>query len=262
MTGPLQIGGGETESVQLGAETRLALADDITLLARLHDREPDATLIATLRSAPVDQWLALRLDGPEFNEIRRLMDLALAALPDPIDQQSIDELAAEFAAIYLTYSYRASPTESPWLDDEGLERQAAMFAVRRWYRRLGFQVEDWRRRSDDHLVYELQFLAAALRDLENPDALRLMAEFMREHPLTWTADFAARVASRCRLPFFAASVLLTAVYLKHLAALLGSLLHEAMSPRVRSANDRGKGATVPTCADPPQSYVPGIEPGW
>ena len=38
-----------------------------------------------------------------------------------------DELAADFAAIYLTHGLSASPYESVWLDEEGLAMQGPMF---------------------------------------------------------------------------------------------------------------------------------------
>jgi TorA maturation chaperone TorD len=251
-----------SSAMLLDAETRLALADDLALLARLHDREPDADLIATLRSAPVAQWFALRVAGADFEEACRLMSGVLADMPEPVDAASLDDLAADYAAIYLTYGYHASPAESVWVDDDGLERQEPMFAVRRWYRRLGVAAPDWRKRSDDHLVYQLQALELALRDLDNPEALPMMAAFLREHPLVWVPDFAARVVARCRHGFFAGSVLLTAVYLMRLADVLGTLLDEDMTPRIRVKAGGCGTAKTPTCADPSPAYMPGLEPGW
>lgn len=265
MTVPVGAGEQVDEAGLLADDLRAALADDIDLLVRLHDREPDAALLGALRGAPVDCWFSLRLGGRDFEEAARLMTLALASIPDPPDASALDDLAAEFAAVYLTFHYRAAPAQSVWLDEDGLERQQAMFACRRWYRRFGVEVPDWRRRSDDHLVHQLQLLALALRDLANPQALRLMAAFMREHPLTWVPGFAARVAARCHHPFFAAGALLTAVYLGQLAALLASLLQQDMAPIVSAQVPPGRPAapSAPTCADLPSSaYLPGGGPGW
>lgn len=241
---------------------RAAFADDFALLARFHDREPDAELIEMLRGVPVEEWFALRLEGADFDEARRLMSQALANLPQPLDAAALDDLAAEYAAIYLTYGYRASPAESVWVDDDGLEHQAPMFAVREWYRRFGLEAPNWRKRSDDHLVYQLQALEFALRDLDNPQSLPMMAAFLREHPLVWVPDFVSCVVSRCRHEFFAGLTLLTGVYLMRFAKLLGALLDQDMTPRA-IVKDQNCGVQGPTCADPPPaSYVPGLEPGW
>lgn len=60
-------------------------------------------------------------------------DMALPA-------SSVDELAADYAAIYLTHALRASPHESVWRDDDHLMLQGPTFAVRAFYRRHGVQV--------------------------------------------------------------------------------------------------------------------------
>ena len=73
--------------------------------------------------------------------------------------QTLDILAAEYADIYLNNSLQAFPCESVWLDQEGLTMQEPMFQVREWYGRFGLQVEDWRKRTDDHLVNQLRFAA-------------------------------------------------------------------------------------------------------
>jgi len=109
------------------------IGDDLALLARLHDRELDAPLIAILRKMPVDQWFALRLEGSEFTEATRLLDDALKSAPDPLTAEALDEMAAEYAAIYLNHTYRISPHESVWVDEDGLERQEPMFRVRAAY---------------------------------------------------------------------------------------------------------------------------------
>lgn len=240
-----------------------ALADDLMLLARLADREVDADVIEALRSAPVAAWFSLKLDGVEFDEAASLFAQAFAEMPEPVDTGALDELAAEFAAIYLTHHYRASPNESVWRDDEGLERQQAMFAVRAWYQRHGVSAPDWRRRADDHLVHELEFLASLIRDAGTTGALDAAARFLREHPLVWVRAFARTVVMRCRLSFYAGVGLLTAIYLDHLAQVLGETLGCDMTPAPieGQVGAPSQGATL-TCADPASIPVQGAGPGW
>lgn len=238
-----------------------AIGDDLALLARLHDREIDADLIVSLRAWPVSDWFALTLAGDEFERTAQLLQDALALAPDPMTDQALDEMAAEFAAIYLNHTYRISACESFWTGEDGLERQDAMFAVRRCYARRGFLVPNWRVRADDHLAYQLAFLAKAARDLGDPEVAQEIAQFMRQHLLAWVPAFAGRVARRSLSPFYAGTALLTASYLSNLAAALSRYHGIDMAPAERKlpAQPRVEG---PTCADPPPRYAPGLGPGW
>lgn len=238
-----------------------AVGDDLALLARLHDREIDADLIASLRTAPVADWFALKLSGAEFEQASKLLEQALAKAPDPMTVQALDEMAAEYAAIYLNHTYRISPCESFWTGEDGLERQDAMFAVRRCYERQGYRIPNWRLRPDDHIAHELAFLAQVAPGLGEPATARAVAEFMREHPLVWVPSFAGRVARRCLSPFYAGVALLTAAYLENLAGSLGRYHIIDMTPVAVTQAARPL-PSGPTCADPPPRYAPGLGPGW
>jgi TorA maturation chaperone TorD len=237
------------------------IGDDLALLARLHDREIDADLIASLRAWPVADWFALTLTGEEFEQAARLLEEALSRAPDPMTREALDEMAAEYAAIYLNHTYRISACESFWMGEDGLERQDAMFAARRCYARLGFLAPNWRLRADDHIAYELAFLAKAARRLGDPEVAREIAQFMREHPLAWVPAFAGRVARRSLSPFYAGTALLTASYLMNLGQLLQRYYGIEMTP-VERKQPSTPGLQGPTCADPPPRYAPGLGPGW
>lgn len=242
----------------LSTEERERLDEDLRLILRLNDREPDADLLAALRATDPHEWFALDLSGAGGDEACGHLAEALAGLPEPVTGAMLDELAAEFAAIHLTFAYRAAPTESVWRDEEGLERQAAMFDVRRWYARHGLTAPDWRRRSDDHLVNELQFLAFLLRRGDQEEWLREAALFLRDHLLVWVPGFAGRVASRCRLQFFAGAALVTALWLDRLALLLGTCCGLDMTPPAARPPAHGAGAAA---REPPACGVPS-GPGW
>jgi TorA maturation chaperone TorD len=236
------------------------IADDLALLARLHDRELDAPLIAILRRMPVDQWFALRLEGPEFTEAARLLDDALKDAPDPVTAETLDEMAAEYAAIYLNHTYRISPHESVWVDDDGLERQEPMFRVRAAYAEFGFRVPDWRMRADDHIAHELAFLSNVAPRLAEPAAAEAIARFLREHPRVWLPEFAGRVARRCQSPFYAGIALMTTIYVSALADLLAQIY--GFDPTPVEPQKHAQAAPGLTCADPPPRYAPGAGPGW
>lgn len=242
-----------------------ALAADVKLLARLHDRELDAETLNAFKAKPVTRWFNLRLSGSAFEEACRLISSALEGIGDVSDRVILDEHAAEYAAIYLTHAYRAAPTESVWRDEEGLERQAAMFATRDWYEHFGVKVPNWRARSDDHIVHELEFLSLLLESSNDKQGFVQPARFLRDHPLVWVPEFCGRVVQRCKLPLYAGFALLTAAYIEHLAEFLGALSELDMTPpSLQLPPVMGtKGANGPTCGDPPASrYVPGVEPSW
>ncbi len=239
---------------------RQAVIGDLRLLARLHEQEPDRESLEGLRECHLQDRLGLCLSSEIGRDALALVNDALAALPRPIDQATLDALAAEYANIYLTYAYRASPSESVWLDEDGLERQTPMFQVREWYRRHDVAVVDAFKRPDDHLVFQLQFLAHLFETGDEPDALGDVALFMDEHLLRWVGQFGGRVASRCQERFFAGLGLLTAAYLEELRDLVAKLLQE---PRpARDEIETRMKAKSKVRELPPAAFVPGSGPGW
>ncbi len=211
---------------------REAIHCDIQLLAVLHDKEPNAALLAELKQTRFPYQLNLQLSDNASQESLSFMADSLKEFPVEMDAAQLDELAADFAAIYLNHSIQASPCESVWLDEEGLMRQQPMFAVRGWYEKYGLQVDDWRLRPDDHLVCQLQFIAHLLKQ-EEVSHLAQVAQFLDEHLLLWIKDFAARVSQRAGTAYYAGLALLTAAYLDQLRQVLEAL--ELPQPTTASA---------------------------
>jgi TorA maturation chaperone TorD len=247
-----------TQDEPLLQEFRAAAAQDLADLAALHDREVDAATLERLRAAAGEGLLRVRLVNEDGRAALFLLGEALAGLPAVIDGALTDELAADYADIYLTYGLRAAPNESVWLDDDNLAMQAPMFEVRALYQRHGLQVPDWRRRADDHLVHELQFLAHLL-DPGSGETLGEAAAFLDEHLLLWAPDFSARVAQRCATPFYAGLAAVTAAYLDELRELLERILGQPRTPR-EEIEERRRRAREPDPA--PAPFVPGSAPGW
>lgn len=240
----------------LSRELAEALAEDAEALAALHDRELTADTVAALREVGFPANLGLLPKGEQAQQAWRMM---AAALPCDADPATLDRLAVDYAAIYLTGAYGASPCESVWLDDDHLACQAPMFALRQLYAAAGLAAADWRKRPDDHLVLQLLYLAHALRRAEGPDDLRRLAAMLDEHLLRWLPDFAARVAERCELPFFAVLAGLTFLWCEQLRDLLAERLgeprptREAVAARLRPSQ---RTEAVPL------AYMPGAAPSW
>jgi TorA maturation chaperone TorD len=247
----------ETTERRVG-EARRALAQDLLTLARLHDRELDRETIHGLWNHCYEDFLALRLTSAHGRDALLLFREGLTEIPTGLCQETMDRLAAEYADIYLNYGLRASPSESVWLDQDNLAMQGPMFAIRHWYGRHGLTVSDWRKRSDDHLVNQLQFVAFLLESDDNLAAQA--ARFLDEHPLRWIEQFATRVAQRCSTRIYAGLALLTAAYLDELRDLLAEILRE---PRPTAEEVEARLGSGPTASVPVEGpYLPGAAPSW
>jgi TorA maturation chaperone TorD len=242
-----------------GSDLRAAVAADLAMMVRLHD-DPSPAVIDALAAIPSAEWLQLPLRTARANDGRALLTDALTAWTGPVPQDASDEIAVDHANIYLLYTYRAAPTESPWRDPEGLERQSPMFDVAAWYRRHGLAAEDRQKRPDDHLVIELQFLGWLIDPATGPASLAEAAQFLDRHLLAWVPQFCERVATRCATPYFAGIALLTAAYLDELR---DRLAEQAGLPRpVAPACERAEPAAHACESETAPRYVPGAAPSW
>ena len=256
-----QAPGPQGEQGALLQAFRVATAGDLETLALFHDREPDAVWLQALRTTDLHHdLLGLRLTSRGATEALEVLEAAISALPEPVDSAGLDELAADFADIYLVNAIQAAPCESVWFDDENLNCQDSMFQVRECYARHGLAAANWRVRPDDHLVIQLQFLAHLFGTGEGDEQLREAARFMDEHMLRWLTRFAERVAARCRTPYFAGVAMLSAAYCEELRNLLAELLGEPRPSRKEiEMRMRPRREVIPAV---PLKFMPGMGPGW
>ncbi len=253
---------GETESDSGGGggqfvDFREAVAEDLLTLAILHNEELDRVTLAGLREADFPGSLHLRLRSKKGQDAIYVFTQGLDSLLADLTDSTLDRLAADYADIYLNHTLQASPCESVWMDDDNLAMQEAMFRLREQYARRGLGVSDWRKRSEDHLVPQLHFVAHLLTQVD--DGLSEAADFLDEHLLRWNPEFARRVASRCGTPLYAGLALLNAAYLDELRDLLAEVLGE---PRPTPEEIEARYATKVSTDAPPPRYIPGAAPTW
>jgi TorA maturation chaperone TorD len=244
-----------------------AIAQDLSQLAALHNQELDTPAICSLQQVDFPAGFGLCLQSELAAEAASLLNVALEELGNDPDEAAVDELAADYANIFLNNTLHSSPFESVWLDEDGLAMQQPMFQVRDWYRRYDIVVENWRRRADDYLGYQLAFLShlfmacGKMPDDELPvNILQDAASFMDEHLLRWLLEFAQRIAHRCTTPFYAGLVMLTAAYAEELRELLADILGVAR-PSPEIIKERMK-PRISVAVEPPAPYVPGSAPSW
>ena len=108
----------------------------------MHHKEHASDVLLSLQANGFPATLSL---VPPEHPSSRAMDAALLALAGhgdgSVPGSSPDDLAADYAAIYLTYALRASPCESVWLDEDHLVMQGPTFAVREFYKRHGYEAD-------------------------------------------------------------------------------------------------------------------------
>lgn len=236
-----------------------AVAEDAESLAVLHDRELDANSIATLRHIAFPASLSLMPATPAAAGAWELMTAAVKALPRGGDPLALEALAAEYAAIYLTDAYGASPCESAWTDDERPLCQDSLFEMRALLAAAGLSASDWRDRPDDHLAVQILYIAHIARRARRRPEWEALARMLDEHMLHWLPDFAARLAVRAELPFYASLGALTAAWIDTLRDLLARHLGEPRPSREEVQARLNRAAQVPA---EPIRFMPGAGPGW
>jgi TorA maturation chaperone TorD len=230
----------------------------LSLLIRFHDREADRDFVDGLRDMDAAGFFAAILPDEAGQAAAKGFGAALDALPAPVDDAVLDGLAAEYADVYLTHSYRLSPAASVWLTEEKLDRQEPMFEVREWYDHYGVSVPDWRLRPDDHIVHELQFVEHLLAQGTQSGA-RDAARFMDRHVMVWVPEFCRLMAERCEQPFMIAGATLGGLYLEALRDLLQDLTGEERW--VPEVDDKPEKYSLSELADD-IAYVPGVAESW
>lgn len=179
-------------------------------------------------------------------------------------EQTLDDLASDFADIYLNGSLHASPYESAWLDDEGLVCQQPMFEVRDWYAKHNLGVPNWRKMAEDHLVNQLLFLAFLLDKAATEDQFECLKEairFMDEHLLLWLPHFSQRVSNRGNTPFYAYLAMLTLDETTKLRELLAEITGIPV-PEPATLEEIRQQRRKQQANPQPVKYYPGVAPSW
>jgi TorA maturation chaperone TorD len=122
-------------------------------------------------------------------------------------------LREDHTALFIGLTQVAAPPwESVYLSRDHLIFDQQTLEVREFYARFGLQIPRIDREPDDHIGYELLFLAhlmgQAARALDAGDveaAARLVGAahtFFVEHPQQWVAFFIERLAQRARTDYY------------------------------------------------------------
>ncbi len=239
---------------RLGVFGRLT-GEDLRLLSALHSVEPCENGLRALSESGFPSNLGLILGSTAASQAADQLQQTLDDLAaEGFGRELLDLLAVDYADIYLSHAFNASPQESVWFDEEGCVCQESMFQVREWYRRHGYMAQNWRILPDDHLVPQLAFLGV----LQTEGRFAETARFLDEHLLRWIGSFSETIASRCATRYFAGLNGLTAAYLEELRGHLEKILGE---PRPGNGEVERR-MRVASAKPEPVVFVPGIAPSW
>jgi hypothetical protein len=141
-----------------GYQEFLALAaEDLRMLASLHDRELTPELLAELRRAAFCRSGAGPAPAGQRPAVRPLPFSTRRSHAEECDGSAGAIWTcshADYAAIYLNHTFQVSPLESVWVDPEGLDPSGCNVRDPALVSRITVcRPSDWRKRSDDHLVY-------------------------------------------------------------------------------------------------------------
>ena len=250
-----------TQAITNGADSPAAAGEEVAtcldLLARIHDREADAEFLLGLRDNAIGSWLEGVFAGSPASDACGHFSAAVADLPAPLDDITLDKLASEYADIYLTHAYRVSPNGSVWLTEDSLERQEPMFETRKWYDHYGVEVPDWRLRPDDNLVHQLQFVAFLLRH-DSDHARGDAARFLDTGLLRWLPHFVDGVVARSSSGFYRATAELTGAAVDEIRDMLAR--ETGIGRPVPVADGTGQDSDKSELAA--QAYFPGQAESW
>ncbi len=140
------------------------------------------------------------------------------------EAELLEEMAVEYAALFLGPGGHISPYESVHAESNGVLWGRSTGEVKRTIESAGFAYDPEDRRMPDHISVELEFMAAlagqeaqAYRDEDYPEASRrigLQKKFLTKHLGKWAPAFCRQVAERSELPFYREIARLAAAFLE------------------------------------------------
>lgn len=179
--------------------------DSALLVARAYGYK----LFSVLFARPASAEMMQRLYSEESFEILRALvgveplapleaeRLAWDALDDARRKQWVSEQEGAYNRLFVGPSRLvAPPWESVYRSEDGLLFQQATLEVRGLYRKAGLSVPNRGREADDHISFELDYMAhlCSMQMEGDADARSEQGSFLNEHLLAWLPEFAGRIS--------------------------------------------------------------------
>jgi len=189
------------EPPETAARTAKEVSQLHAFLAAVYREEMDTPMLRALRDPGIMSSLA---------QAGMVLDPRVREGPE---QEVLEELAVEYAALFLGPGGHISPYESVYAEGgTGTLWGEETVAVRRYVEAAGFEYGEKHAGIPDHISVELEFMSElARREAEawarqdRPAAancLEYQQEFMSEHLGTWVFRFCDRVVEEAGLSFY------------------------------------------------------------
>lgn len=185
-----------------------------SLLSVLVRTEPNEAWLDQLASGKLFDSVPFAADDGEMVRGRQLMDRWAQAWRAGEGSSRVDALYADYMTLFVG---PGAPCAAPWESvqthgDEALVFQQETLDVRERYREFGLQVERLHHEPDDHIGYEIEFVAALARleadalaegnATEAARAASARAAFLEDHLTRWAPRWAASVLEHAKTDFF------------------------------------------------------------
>ena len=149
-----------------------------------------------------------------------------------LSQVSFDDIRHDFLYLFAGVGHPlASPWESTYFNEARTTFDKQTLEVREWYTNFGLMIELKNKEPDDHIGYELSFVAhlaqLASEASEVGDSagceelLQALRDFLSAHLLKWAFVWSERVQENARSDFYQGLALLVSGSLKSLSQELG-----------------------------------------
>lgn len=212
----------------MSADELGAYALALRLAAAAFYLPPSESFLAALNDGGVLADWPLAPDDPLTVQGLQLLREALAGGAPAL---LLSTLRSEHTALFVGLEHVAAPPwESVYLSRDHLLFDEQTLAVREFYTRFDLQIPKIDREPDDHIGFELLFLAHLLEQAAGLAAggqpqgaqarLQAAQEFLQAHPQQWADHFAGRILAQTPAPYYRGWACLLMGSLQGLAAVL------------------------------------------
>lgn len=209
-------------------------------------------LVSTvLRTLPEKKWLDVLVNERVFEAIPYALEQvsivqaqeALQTWSRSYDETCFDVVYSDYMNLFIG---PGKPSAPPWetaylIEGECLVFQKETLEVRKWFRSFDLQIDKLYNEPDDHIAYELEFIATlsqkaaeALAQGNAAEAERLcqaQSEFLQQHLLTWAFDWCSLVIKNATTDFYRGIAFLVQGFLIEITANLSiAVMQEEDSP--------------------------------
>jgi TorA maturation chaperone TorD len=183
-----------------------------TLLGRAIYGMPDKDLISAIVNERVFSSVPFVDEQSAQNSLEHLLRWS-DCCAKPFSDDDFEEIRVDYARLFVGAQKVAAPLwESVYFNRERMVFQEQTLRARATYQKYKLQVENYQHEPDDHLAFELLFIAhlahlarTHLSNGEEQEFLRIISDqrdFLTDHLLSWINQWRDVVCDRAKSDFY------------------------------------------------------------